>query len=197
MNESKTDIVNFSSRFRPSPESVSVAIGNQVVDSFSHARNLGCITDRHLVMKEHVAAVCRSATIAIRRIGQIRQYLPTQASQALVHASITSRRDNNNSLFFGLSQNFISQLQRTQNTAASIVNKVPRKQDISKSLKQLHWLPVEKRILFKILVITEHPRKVPLIHREHDQHPPTLPVTSVIQQEAFSCSQGNLPHPWR
>nr|XP_054770402.1 uncharacterized protein LOC129278217 [Lytechinus pictus] len=129
-------------------------VAGQVVESSSHARNLGCIMDRHLMMKEHVAAVCRSAMIVNRRIGQIRQYLTTQATQALVHAFITSRLDNNNSLLFGPPQNLISQLQRIQNNAATIVNKVPRKQDISKSLKQLHRLPVEKRILFKILFIT-------------------------------------------
>ena len=41
-----------------------------------------------------------------------------------------------------------------QNTAACLISKTSRYDHISPVLKDLHWLPVEQRIKFKILTLT-------------------------------------------
>ena len=57
-------------------------------------------------------------------------------------------------LLYGLLKYEISKLQSVQNAAACSVIACLRKFDhISNTLKELHWLPVEQRIMFKINVI--------------------------------------------
>ena len=45
-------------------------------------------------------------------------------------------------------------IQRVQNTAARLVLCVPRREHITPFLCQLHWLTIEYRALFKILLLT-------------------------------------------
>ena len=72
----------------------------------------------------------------------------------LVHAFITSRVDDCNSLLFGLPNYQLNKLQRVLNALARLVCNAPRFCHISLLLRGLHWLPVKARIEFKILLIT-------------------------------------------
>ena len=47
----------------------------------------------------------------------------------------------------------LSRLQRIMNTAARILCKIPKFDHITKTLLDLHWLPIHQRILFKILIL--------------------------------------------
>ena len=71
-----------------------------------------------------------------------------------MHAFITSRLDFCNSLFYGLPKQTIKQLQHVQNAAARMVVLTPKHEHISPVLQELHWLPEEKRIIFKIILMT-------------------------------------------
>ena len=57
-----------------------------------------------------------------------------------------------NALLFGLPASQLSRLQMIQNNAARLVTGTPRYEHISPVLHKLHWLPVEKRIMFKVLL---------------------------------------------
>ena len=48
----------------------------------------------------------------------------------------------------------IYRIQMIQNIAARLVTRTPYQQSITSTLKKLHWLPVDKRIIFKLLLIT-------------------------------------------
>ena len=72
----------------------------------------------------------------------------------LVHAFITARLDYRNSILYGLPKRLIQRLQRIQNTAARLVTRTNRDDHITPVLKGLHWLPVQERIMFKILLLT-------------------------------------------
>ena len=50
--------------------------------------------------------------------------------------------------------NHIERLQCCQNNAARIISKWPKFDHISPVLRELHWLPVEHRISYKILLLT-------------------------------------------
>ena len=91
---------------------------------------------------------------AIRCICQIRHFLSKEATLTLVHAFVTSRIDSCNSLLFGLPRTEIHRVQMLQNTAARMVTRTSRTQSITQTLHKLHWLPVEKRIIFKLLLLT-------------------------------------------
>ena len=54
-----------------------------------------------------------------------------------------------------MNSSLINKLQDIQNSVArAVCPRVRRCDHISPTLKQLHWLPVEKRIIFKIAVLT-------------------------------------------
>ena len=67
---------------------------------------------------------------------------------------ISSKLDYCNALLYGLPDAQLQRLQRAQNTAARIVTRTKKSEHITPVLKQLHWLPVRHRIVFKLLLIT-------------------------------------------
>ena len=63
--------------------------------------------------------------------------------------------DFSNSLLFGAQKRDIVKLQSIQNAAARIIAGLKKRDHITETLRDLHWLPVEKRItVFKIYLIT-------------------------------------------
>ncbi|KAJ8047364.1 hypothetical protein HOLleu_06347 [Holothuria leucospilota] len=55
---------------------------------------------------------------------------------------------------YGLSEAQLRKLQRVQNTAARIITRSSKFDNITPLLRQLHWLPLEARFLYKILLLT-------------------------------------------
>ena len=68
-------------------------------------------------------------------------------------ALISIRLDYGNSLLYNLPKGSIERLQKIQNQAASILTKTLRCDHISEVLVSLHWLRVEQRIIYKILIL--------------------------------------------
>ena len=72
-------------------------------------------------------------------------------------------------LLFGARKQDIVKLQLVQNAAARIIVSVKKRDHITETLRDLHWLPVEEKIVFKINLITfealndsgpRYPRKI-------------------------------------
>jgi len=79
----------------------------------------------------------------------IHSSLTHEASRTLIQAFISSRLDYCNSLLYGVSDNLIRRLQSVQNAAARLLTWAGRRDHISPFLRQLHWLPVQKRVDYK------------------------------------------------
>ena len=123
------------------------AIDGSVIQPSQLVRNIG-------VMERRVAAICKSAFFHIRNISRIRKFLSVSCTKALVHAFVTCRLDNCNSLLYGLPKYLVHRLQLAQNCAARLILCGRKFDRITPLLKELHWLPVEQRIIFKILLVT-------------------------------------------
>ena len=81
--------------------------------------------------------------------------LLTQKDTAtLVHAFVTSKLDNCNLLLAELPQYLLDKVQRVQNAAVRLVSRTRKYDRITPVLRELHWLPVKQRIIFKILLFT-------------------------------------------
>ena len=117
-------------------------------------RNLGVLFDENLSLVNHVKNICKKASFGLYKLGKIRQYLDKSTTERLVHAFVLSHIDNCNSILFGLPEVLLSKVQHIQNSAARLITRTKRCESISPVLYNLHWLPVNKRIMFKILVIT-------------------------------------------
>ena len=103
-------------------------------------------------MKEHITTVCRASHFHLRNIGSIRRYLTPETCATIVHSLISSKLDYCNSLPIELPETQINRLQRIQNSAARIVSRWPRHEHITPVLENLHWLPVQQRIMFKVVL---------------------------------------------
>ena len=87
-------------------------------------------------------------------IGKFRKYFDQASTKKLVHSFVTSRLDSFKSLLFALPSKELVRLQRVQNSAAWLVTYVRGRVHMQPILRQRHWLPVRKRIVFKIILLT-------------------------------------------
>ena len=116
-------------------------------------RDLGVIIDKHLSFTSQINNVCKSAFYALNNIRKICKYLDSHSTERLIHAFISSRIDNCNSLFCGLPVAKSEKLQRVQNAAARLVTGSKRTEHITPTVRNLHWLPVEQRMKFKTALL--------------------------------------------
>ena len=155
INDSKTELLVLTSPFfKQQFNDLQINVGNTEINPSLSACNLGVIFDSHLNLESHINFVCRSTYFHLRNIRSIGNMLTDNACSELIHTLVTVRIDHCNSLLHGLPGCSLSRLQRILNTAARILWQIPKFDHITKTLLDLHWLPIQQRILFKILIIT-------------------------------------------
>ena len=154
LNDSKTEVLHFHSKFRSFSVLPTVKAGRSDIFPCKSTKDLGVILDDSLQLKEHIRNVCRKASYGLYKISRIRKYLDKSSTEHLVHAFISSHLDCNNSLLFGLPKSHLHPLQRIQNSAARLITRSKPFNHISPILNELHWLPVVDRITFKICLLT-------------------------------------------
>jgi hypothetical protein len=133
----------------------SLKFANSVLVPVQSARNLGVIFDNELSFESHISKICQTSFLHIRQIRRVRHLLDYNSAILLANSLVSSRLDYCNSLFFGLPDCMLDRLQRVQNSLArAVVPSVRRYDHITPTLATLHWLPIRKRIHFKIATIT-------------------------------------------
>ena len=75
-------------------------------------------------------------------------------AMAVASALVSARLDYANSILFGCPQKHISRLQRVQHALARVVMQQAYRSSSTELLKQLHWLPIEWRVRFKLATST-------------------------------------------
>ena len=101
-------------------------------------------------MNSHITKLCQTLNYLLRNLFHIRSLLDDDSAKLIVNALITSRIDYCNSLLYGLPAKTLNRLQLVQNRAARLITKVKRTDHITPVLQSLHWLPVAKRVDYKI-----------------------------------------------
>ena len=116
-------------------------------------RYLGVWMDSNLNLKIHATKKCQVAMINFIKIRNIRHLLDANTTESLCLSLCISHLDYCNAVLYGLPDITIHKMQRIQNMCACLVLRRTKRDTISTCLKQLHWLPVQQRIHFKLLVL--------------------------------------------
>ena len=88
-----------------------------------------------------------------RQIRPSIQSLTFDAAKTIVQAFIACRLDWCNSLLYGVPENLLRKVQSVQNAAARLLTNTLRRDHITPVLRQLHWLPFQRRVEFKIVCL--------------------------------------------
>ena len=156
LNEDKTEfmVLGQKSQTRKIQSPHTIMVGNATITAAAKAKNIGAVMDCQLNMTDHINHISRSCYMHLRNIGKIRPNLTEDSAATLVHAFITSKLDNANSLLYGIPDSATRKLQLIQNNAARIVTRSKKFDHITPILKRLHWLPVKWRIHYKVCLMT-------------------------------------------
>ena len=158
INESKTDIIVFAKpSFHHGLSNTVVTLNNgDIIEISDRVEYLGVHFDKFLNFLPHINEITSHCYSSLKTIKRMRKHISQKEVEMIVHAVILSRLDYCNSLLFGVQKgNGINKLQRIQNQASKLVLRKGRLQGYSsvRRLDILHWLPIPKRIVFKILYI--------------------------------------------
>ena len=152
MNDAKTEVMLITPRrMAMKIECPTMVIGDHVVAPSHFVRNLGVILDSLAGMERQINAVCKTSYMHLYNISKIRCYLDKHSLACIIHAFVTCRLDYGNALLCGYPESQIQKLQRVQNVAARLISGRRKYDHITPVLKELHWLPVVKRIQFKVV----------------------------------------------
>ena len=151
LNDDKTEMLVNGSKYRTIPKLPDLNVGSTVITPGEHVRNLGVIMDTKFTMEPHITKIMQIAFLKIRQISYYRKFLTSSAAKTLIHAYIKSRLDYCNGLLYGLPTNLVAKLQSILNTAARLVTKTRKYEHITPVMINLHWLPIQYRIQFKLL----------------------------------------------
>ena len=128
---------------------------SSIMQSIDVVNNLGVYLDSELVMDRQVSKLCQATFTCVgceHCVDRTKESLLT-----LVHAFVTSRVDLCNGLLFGSHSYLLDRLQSVLNSAARLIPNIHKFSNISAAIRdELHWLPIRRRIDFKIALMVRH-----------------------------------------
>jgi hypothetical protein len=161
LNVSKTEALWFgtTAQLRKVPKcDGTIRVGGRAVEPVYVVRDLGVYVDTELTMQEHVSRKARACFFHIRRLRTVRRELGRQVTARLVSTLILSRLDYCNAVLAGLSASTLAPLHCVLNVAARLVLELGPRDHVSAALRELHWLPIRKRIDYKLCLLAHNVR---------------------------------------
>ena len=154
LNQDKTETMLVgSSNNQSAIQKTHIQIEDSNICFTKSVKNLGVYLDNNLSMSNQVNHIARCMYLELRNISKIRHLITTDIAARLVTSLVLSKLDYCNSLLSGITNDKIKKLQVIQNNAARLVLKKKKRDSASPLLKILHWLPVAKRIDYKVATL--------------------------------------------
>lgn len=154
LNNDKTEYIMFGSCHQLCKCIIrEVEINNAIIKRSQSVKYLGVMLDENLTMTQQISSKCRAAMYGLRLIRSIRSYLTDDACHTAVLGLVISHLDYANALYVNLPATHINRMQCIQNMAAKLVTGMKKYDSASAALRQLHWLPIRKRIEHKVLCL--------------------------------------------
>ena len=156
LNNSKTEVILFQppSQSRNLPQDSHTVLGGTEIKISNVVKSLGVHLDKSLKMVHHVNSIASTAHFHLRRISQKRSVFNKKVTETLVNGLVLSRLDYCNSLLCNLPKTLIYKLQKVQNAAAKLIMLARKRDHVTPLMRQLHWLPMNYRCKFKVLILT-------------------------------------------
>ena len=154
LNKTKTEL--FVAGSKPTLkllEDISLDICGASILPSVKVRNLGVYFDSNMTMSDHISTLSSSLNYQLRNLSRIRKYIDKDTCHHAIRSLITQRLDNSNSLLYGITSKDMDRLQKIQNRAARLIFQVSRFEHTSRLIRELHWLPIKERIVYKILLL--------------------------------------------
>src|ERR1043165_1039453 len=107
-------------------------------------------------MTQHISSIARACYFHLRRIRQVKRCLNETCLRILIQALVIYRLDYCNSVLSGLPSSTLQPLSSVLHTAARLIKDLGPRDNITPTLKQLHWLPIRARIAFKTCLLMYH-----------------------------------------
>ena len=154
LNDDKTEVIMLGTRSNLSKvENVTVKIGDDVIRPTKRVRNLGFHLSSNLSVREHISKVCSTAYLMLKKLNRVKHFIDIDTRSILSQALVMSKVDYCNSLFIGAPQKELQRLQSIQNMCARFVSGLKKYDHISPTLRSFHWLKIQYRVQYKILVM--------------------------------------------
>ncbi len=151
LNGSKTELILIGTvASTRKANGISLAVDSSIVHPSSQVQNLGVIFAPQLTFDAHIKHISKISFYHLKNIAWLIYFLTFADAERLIHAFIKSKLDNCNALFSGLPAKSLNRLQYIQNSAAHVLTRTTPREHITPVLSQLHWLPINARIDFKI-----------------------------------------------
>ena len=112
---------------------------------------LGVVIDSELKFALHIKRLAGRCFYQLRQLRSIRRSLNTDATKTLVNALISSRVDYCNSVFNGTGAVHLRPIQSVLKAFAHLIVKKRKFDQITATIRdELHWLPVQQRLDYKL-----------------------------------------------
>jgi len=132
---------------------LSTRVGNDIVVPATVVRDLGVLLDNKLSLKKHNSKVASVCYFHLGRLKPIRCILGRSITTSLVNAFVLSHLNYCNSVLAGLPKSTTTPLQHIQNAATRLICGLDPHDHVTPALYELHWLPVEQRVTFKLFTL--------------------------------------------
>ena len=156
LNADKSEVmfIGTSAQLQKTDHIRSVNVADAELPVSKKLKPLGVVLDNQPNMFDHVSLVAKACNYHIWALQHIRHLLTEEVAHALARSIAASKLDYCNAVLHGAPQKNIAVLQRAQNNLARVMLQRPKNAHVTPLLKSLHWLPVDQRIRYKLVLLT-------------------------------------------